>query len=218
MPKSRTSQEVHIGSDEAGKGDYFGPLVVAAAYVDEVALERLPQAGVKDSKRVSSMKRLWELEKAAKQICPAFEVVLISPTRYNQLIDKMGNLNRLLGWAHARAIEDVLEKKPDCALAVTDQFGNESYVEQSLMKRGRRIRLIQRVRAEDDPAVAAASTIARAAFVRSLERLSAEAGVELPRGAVHVVPVGREIYERGGEELLRRVAKWHFKTTKQVVG
>ena len=53
MPRSRTSQEAHIGSDEAGKGDYFGPLVVAAVYADEVALEQLPQAGVKDSKRVS---------------------------------------------------------------------------------------------------------------------------------------------------------------------
>lgn len=218
MSEAATSQGPHIGSDEAGKGDYFGPLVVAAVYADEVALERLPEAGVKDSKRVSSMKRLWELEKAAKQICPAFEVVLISPARYNELLDKMGNLNRLLAWAHARAIENVLEKKPDCALAVTDQFGDEKYLEQSLMKRGRRIRLLQRVRAEDDPAVAAASTLARAAFVRSLERLSAEAGVELPRGAAHVVPTGREIYERGGEELLRRVAKWHFKTTKQVVG
>ena len=218
MSEAATSQGAHIGSDEAGKGDYFGPLVVAAVYADEVALERLPEAGVKDSKRVSSMKRLWELEKAAKQICPAFEVVLISPARYNELLDKMGNLNRLLAWAHARAIENVLEKKPGCALAVTDQFGDEKYLEQSLMKRGRRIRLLQRVRAEDDPAVAAASTLARAAFVRSLERLSAEAGVELPRGAAHVVPAGREIYERGGEELLRRVAKWHFKTTKQVVG
>ncbi len=218
MSKSGVSQEAHIGSDEAGKGDYFGPLVVAAVYADEVALERLPEAGVKDSKRVSSMKRLWALEKAAKQICPAFEVVLISPTRYNELIAKMGNLNQLLAWAHARAIEDVLEKKPDCALAVTDQFGNKSYLERSLMQRGRRIRLLQRVRAEDDPAVAAASTLARAAFVRSLERLSVEAGVELPRGATHVIPVGREIYARGGEELLRRVAKWHFKTTKQVVG
>lgn len=218
MSEATTSQGAHIGSDEAGKGDYFGPLVVAAVYADEVALERLPEAGVKDSKRVSSMKRLWELEKAAKQICPAFEVVLISPARYNELLDKMGNLNRLLAWAHARAIENVLEKKPDCALAVTDQFGDEKYLEQSLMKRGRRIRLLQRVRAEDDPAVAAASTLARAAFVRSLKRLSAEAGVELPRGAAHVVSAGREIYERGGEELLRRVAKWHFKTTKQVVG
>ncbi|HUU54206.1 MAG TPA: ribonuclease HIII [Armatimonadota bacterium] len=218
MSEPTTSQGSHIGTDEAGKGDYFGPLAVAAVYADTLALERLPQAGVKDSKRISSVRRLWELEKAVKQICPAFEVVLILPTRYNELIEKTGNLNRLLAWAHARAIENVLEKKPDCPLAVTDQFGDESYLRQSLMTRGRGIRLLQRVRAEDDPAVGAASTLARAAFVRSLERLSAETGITLPRGAAHVVPTARQIYDTGGEELLRRVAKWHFKTTKQVVG
>ncbi len=216
VSSSRIPAGPHIGSDEAGKGDYFGPLVVAAAYADEVALERLPQAGIRDSKRISTSRRIWEVERAAKQICPAFEVVLISPARYNELHSKMRNLNRLLAWAHARAIENVLERA-DCDLAVTDQFGDESYLESSLMKRGRRVRLVQRVRAEDDPAVAAAAVLARAAFLRAMERLSAEAGVSLPRGATHVVPAAQEVLEKGGEELLRRVAKLHFKTTKQVL-
>ncbi len=208
----------HIGSDEAGKGDYFGPLAVAAAYADAPALSRLPEAGVRDSKRISSLGRLWELDKAVKQICPSFEVVLISPTRYNELRGQMGNLNRLLAWAHARAIENVLEKRPGCRLAVTDQFGDESYLLERLMKKGRQIELVQRVRAEDDPAVAAASVLAKAAFVRALERLSAEVGVRLPRGATHVLPAARQVHEKGGEELLGRVAKLHFRTTKQVVG
>ena len=212
-------QQPHIGTDEAGKGDYFGPLVVAAAYADEIALGRLPQAGVKDSKRISSAARLWELEKAVKQICPAFEVVVISPGRYNELIGEMKNLNRLLAWGHARAIENVLGKPAagGCRLAVADQFGDERFLRDSLMQRGRKIELVQQVRAEEDPAVAAASTLARAAFIRALERLSAEAGIELPRGATHVVQAGREVYRKGGEELLRRVAKVHFKTTKQVI-
>ena len=205
----------HMGSDEAGKGDYFGPLVVAAAYADEVALERLPQAGVRDAKRVATG-TLWRLEKAVEQICPAFEVVRISPARYNELQAKMGNLNRLLAWAHARAIESLLERV-SCGLAVTDQFGDEKYLEESLMKRGRRIRLIQQVRAESDPAVAAASVLARAAFVRAVERLSADLGIELPRGATHVLPAAREVVAKGGESLLRQVAKVHFKTTKQVL-
>jgi ribonuclease HIII len=100
---------------------------------------------------------------------------------------------------------------------VADQFGDERFLRDSLMKRGREIELIQQVRAETDPAVAAASTLARAAFIRALERLSAEAGIELPRGATHVVQAAREVYRKGGEELLRRVAKVHFKTTKEVV-
>jgi ribonuclease HIII len=210
--------EPHIGTDEAGKGDYFGPLVVAAAYADELALARLPEAGVKDSKRISSLKRLWELDRAAKQICPVHEVVVINPEKYNELVEKMGNLNRLLAWAHARALENVLKKAPDCRLALTDQFGDESYLEQSLMGLGKAIELRQRVRAEDDPAVAAASTLARAAFVRGLERLSSEVGVDLPRGAAHVVPAAKAVYEKGGKTLLERVAKIHFKTTKHVVG
>lgn len=216
MPEVTNESQPHIGTDEAGKGDYFGPLVVAAAYADETALVRLPQAGIKDSKRVSSLKRLWELEEAVRQICPAHQVVVINPAKYNELIEKMGNLNRLLAWAHARALENLLRNVPDCQLAVTDQFGDESYLKGSLMKLGRAIELRQRVRAEDDPAVAAASMLARAAFVRGLERLSSSVGIELPRGATHVIPAGRQVYEKGGEQLLAIVAKLHFKTTKHV--
>jgi len=218
MSSVTSRRQPHIGTDEAGKGDYFGPLVAAAVYADEVALERLPQAGVKDSKRVSSERRLWELEKAVKQICPVFEVVVISPARYNELIAEMRNLNRLLAWGHARAIENVLVKEPGCRLAIADQFGDERFLKESLMKRGREIELVQQVRAEEDPAVAAASVLARAAFVRGLERLSEEAGIKLPKGATHVLPTAREMYAKGGEALLRRFAKVHFKTTKQVVG
>jgi ribonuclease HIII len=217
MPELTDDSQPHIGTDEAGKGDYFGPLVVAAAYADEVALVRLPEAGVKDSKRVSSLKRLWELDRAVRQICPAHGVVVINPAKYNELVEKMGNLNRLLAWAHARALENVLEQMPGCRLAVTDQFGDESYLKSSLMKLGKTVELRQRVRAEDDPAVAAASMLARAAFVRGLEKLSSDVGIELPRGAAHVVPAARKVYDKGGERLLATVAKMHFKTTKQVV-
>lgn len=204
----------HIGTDEAGKGDYFGPLVAAAAYADQVATTRLPEAGVRDAKKVS-LGRLWELEKAVKQICPAFEVVSIFPARYNELREQMGNLNHLLAWAHARAIENVLTKV-DCRLVVADQFGDARFLEGSLMKRGREVKLLQRVRAEDDPAVAAASVLARAGFIRGLERLSAEIGVVLPRGAAHVLAAAREVFEKGGEELLGKAAKLHFATTKKL--
>lgn len=206
----------HAGSDEAGKGDYFGPLVVAAAFADARALARLPQAGVRDAKRLS-ISSLWEREKAVRQICPAFEVVVISPARYNQLHEEIGNLNRLLAWAHARAIENVLARA-GCGVVVADQFGDERLLRSSLMARGRQVELLQRVRAEDDPAVAAASVLARAAFVRGLARSSALAGLDLPRGATHVLPAARSVYARGGMDLLRQVAKIHFRTTKQVAG
>lgn len=205
----------HIGTDEAGKGDYFGDLVVAAVYADRVALERLPQAGVRDAKLVANSS-LARLERAVRQICPAVEVVRISPLRYNELYAQMRNLNRLLAWAHARAIENLLARV-DCGLAVADQFGDARFLEESLMKRGRRVRLVQQVRAESDPAVAAASVLARAEFLRSIERASARAGLELPRGATHVVQAAQQVLAAGGQELLRQVAKLHFKTTKQVL-
>ncbi len=205
-----------VGTDEAGKGDYFGPLVVAAAFADEAALTRLPQAGVKDAKKITSSRRLWELEKAVRQICPAFEVVVISPPRYNELHAKMRNLNRLLAWAHARALENVLARVK-CDLAIADQFGDESYLERSLMERGREVRLVQRHRAESDPAVAAASVLARAGFVRALERLSTRVGIDLPRGAAHVIAAGRKVVAKGGAELLGQVAKLHFRTTNQLM-
>ncbi len=216
MSDPQLSTHPHIGSDEAGKGDYFGPLVVAAAFADELALTRLPQAGVRDAKQVSAG-RVWRLEEAVKQICPAFEVVVISPARYNDLLAKMRNLNRLLAWGHARAIENVLGRV-ECTLALADQFGDESYLQDSLMRRGRGIKLLQQTKAEADPAVAAASVLARAAFLRAMEKLSAEAGIELPRGATHVIPAARAVVAKGGEQLLRQVAKVHFKTTKQVLG
>jgi len=143
--------------------------------------------------------------------------VVVSPSRYNELVAKMRNLNRLLAWAHARAIENVLGRA-ECDLALADQFGDERYLEQSLMQRGRTIRLVQQIRAEADPAVAAASVLARAAFLRSLDNLSTLAGVELPRGAAHVLAAARQVVAKGGEELLRQMAKVHFKTTKQVLG
>ena len=209
----------HIGSDEAGKGDYFGPLVVAAAYADEVALARLPQVGVVDSKRLTNAS-LMKKEEMVRQICPAFEVVQILPPKYNELYAKIGNLNRLLAWAHARAIESLLAHPAcaECTLALTDKFGDESHLRRSVMARGRQLELVQEVRAEADPAVAAASVLARAAFLRAMDRLSAEVGFELPRGATHVLPTARQAYRTGGLPLLGQVAKLHFKTTLQVTG
>ncbi len=206
----------HLGTDEAGKGDYFGPLVVAAVFADEVALARLPQVGIQDSKRITDS-ALPRREEMVKQICPEYEVVLISPAKYNELYEKIGNLNRLLAWAHARAIESLLSRV-QAEVAVTDKFGDESYLQRSLMARGRQVRLVQEVRAEADPAVAAASVLARAAFLRSLHGLSARIGITLPKGATHVLPAAREVLAKGGIRMLGEVAKLHFRTTKQVVG
>jgi ribonuclease HIII len=211
-----------IGTDEAGKGDYFGPLAAAAVWADEETEEILRAQGVKDSKRASDAV-CRRLAKEISRLCP-HQVVKIFPEKYNSLISRMENLNHLLGWAHARAIESLLEQlearlpnRKAPLTIITDQFGDEAYLKEALMKKGREAILHQQVRAEENIVVAAASLLARAAFLEGLERLSKEVGISLPKGATHVIPAGQAVFAKGGQTLLNKVAKIHFKTTRQIL-
>jgi ribonuclease HIII len=211
-----------IGTDEAGKGDYFGPLVVAAVWADEEMEATLVSQGVKDSKRTTDAVNR-KLAKEIAALCP-HQVVKIFPEKYNQLIGRMGNLNHLLGWAHARAIESLLEEienrnpgKKDRLVVVADQFGDESYIRNALMKRGKTVEINQQTKAEEHTVVAAASILARAGFLNGLAHLAKEYQVTLPKGASNVLPAGREVFAKGGEALLSKVAKVHFRTTRQIV-
>ena len=202
-----------IGTDEAGKGDFFGYLTVAAVYVDEETESMLTAAGVKDSKLLSDA-QVMRLERLVKKTCP-FDVVRISPERYNRLYAKLKNLNTLLGWAHARAIENLLQNV-GCKTVIADQFGNKRILEESLMKKGRTVHLVQKTHAESDVAVAAASILARAEFLRTLDALSKSCRIKLPKGAAHVVETARNIARTRGREFLNAVAKTHFKTMKKL--
>ena len=205
-----------VGSDESGKGDYFGPLVVAAFFMPEGQEEVLRELGVKDSKRTADA-RCLEIAATLKRGYPCHSVVTIGPEKYNELWAKLRNLNRLLAWGHARAIENVLERVP-AGKAVTDQFGDERFVRNALLKKGREIELVQMPRAEEDPAVAAASILARAEFLTRLHRLSQETGFELPKGASDQVEAAAvRLVRAKGPEILEKVAKTHFKTTVRVL-
>jgi len=207
--------EPRIGADESGKGDYFGPLVIAAALVLPAQEPELIRMGVRDSKAISDImvgKTAAELEKTL----PSTKVV-IGPKRYNELHLQMKNVNRLLAWGHARAIENLLEQHP-ARLAVSDQFGDENLIRDALLQKGKTIKLIQRHRGEDDLAVAAASIIARAEFLARLAQLSAAAGFELPKGASEVIPAGKKLVAKRGPEALTEFAKLHFKTTGKILG
>lgn len=206
----------HIGTDESGKGDYFGPLVVAGFFLPDGQEEVLRELGVKDSKRMSD-RRVQELAEVLKRGYK-HSVVAIGPERYNALYERLRNLNRLLAWGHARAIENILEEVA-CVKAVTDQFGDKAYVLNALMKNGRSVELEQKPRAEQDPAVAAASILARAEFLRRLFFLSEEVGESLPKGASPLVEeAGIRLVKRHGEGILDKVAKKHFKTTPRILG
>jgi ribonuclease HIII len=210
--------EPHLGVDESGKGDFFGPLVIAGVYVDRGIARKLIDAGVQDSKRIGSDTRIRALADTIRKASMGLtEVVLIGPAKYNELYEKFGNLNKLLAWGHARVIENLLEKKPDCPRSLSDQFADARLIEQSLLRHGRKIDIQQRPRAESDIAVAAASILAREGFISWLEREGKKLGVRLERGASPAVKeVARKLVEKGGAESLRQLAKVHFRTAHAV--
>jgi len=209
----------HAGIDESGKGDYFGPLVVAACYVDADSARQMLLMKVADSKTIKSGRRIVELAAKIRTVSAGrFSVVAIGPEAYNRLYEKFGNLNRLLAWGHAKALENLLEREPSCPRAISDQFGRKETVLRALQERGRHIHLEQHPRAEADIAVAAASILARDEFVRRLEALSRQVGIALPKGAGPAVTQAATELARRNPDALRTVAKLHFRTTGVVLG
>jgi ribonuclease HIII len=210
--------EPHFGVDESGKGDFFGPLVIAGAFVDRDIARRLMDSGIQDSKRIGSDKRIRDLAEVIRKMPGvAASVVMIGPERYNQLYAKFGNLNRLLAWGHARIIENLLEQRPDCPRALSDQFANPRLIQRALMEKGRGIKLEQRTKAESDVAVAAASILARERFIDWLRKAGKQYQKVLPRGASGLVKeIAAELIEAHGPAVLVRLAKTHFKTAAEL--
>ncbi len=205
----------HIGIDESGKGDFFGPLVIAGAFLDESAAKTLQKAGVTDSKKLDD-KKILELESLIKEVA-TFDVIAISPVKYNELYGRFKNLNRLLAWGHSTVLENILTKKP-CNIAISDKFADESVIQSALKERGKSIRLIQQTKAESDTAVAAASILARAEFVKRISNLSSEYGTNLPKGASNLVlEQGQKFAAKYGRGELKNVAKLHFKTYEKII-
>src|SRR5712691_11030269 len=206
--------EPHFGVDESGKGDFFGPLVIAGVYVDRGIARKLLDAGVQDSKRIGSDARIRALGQTIRKTAGGLiETVLIGPAKYNELYEKFGNLNSLLGWGHARVIENLLAKKPNCLRALSDQFADARVIKQSLLRHGRKIDIEQRTKAESDIAVAAASILARDGFINWLERHGKTLGLRLQRGASTVVKVtAKKRVVKNGPQIARGVASVHFLT------
>lgn len=211
--------EPHMGVDESGKGDFFGPMVIASAYVDKEIADTLLEMGVRDSKTVTSEKKLLAMARDIRKVLrDRFAIVKIGPEAYNRLYAKFRNLNQMLAWAHARAIENLLDKVPSCPRAISDQFGKKEQVQRALMQKGRKIKLEQMHRAESDIAVAAASILAREEFVLSLKNMEKEAGIDLPKGAsAGTKTAAVELIKKNGPQCLLTHAKCHFKTTDDVL-
>jgi ribonuclease HIII len=212
--------EPHFGIDESGKGDFFGPLVIAGVYVKREIARHLLSLGVMDSKRIGSDKRIRQLADGILRTSGlAANIVLIGPEKYNSLYEKLANLNDLLAWGHARVIENLLMQRPDCKRSLSDKFANERVIRNALLKQGRQIQIDQRTKAESDVAVAAASILARDKFVRWLDTRGEQLGIILPKGVSGAVKsAARAVIEKVGRDALRTIAKMHFRTSAEVLG
>lgn len=214
-----------IGVDESGKGDFFGPMCIAGVYVNESVLAAWKDAGVRDSKHISSDKKISDLAKLIKETPGCVTTVVpIGNEAYNRLYAKMRSVNALLAWGHARVIENLMGQRhrmnPPPVKAISDQFAaSKSVVEKALMSMGRELELVQRHKAEEDLAVAAASILARDEFVTRLAVLGKPYGVELPKGAgANVDAVAKELFGWHGVDALQKVAKMHFRTALRAQG
>ncbi|MCE3234659.1 MAG: ribonuclease [Vampirovibrio sp.] len=212
----------YIGTDESGKGDYFGPLVVAGVLVTDQTAAILTELGVMDSKKLTDA-RIGGMYQKILQVVgeDAVSVVEMGPAKYNQLYDRFKqsgkNLNHLLAWGHATAIENLLTAFPDCSQAIADQFGDERYILSQLKDKGKGITLHQTPRAEANVGVAAASIVARYRFTGKLKQLAARYGITLPLGAGPQVKLAaKQFVEQHGRPALAEVAKLHFKTTQEL--
>lgn len=208
--------EPHIGVDESGKGDFFGPLVIAGAYVEPEITRAVLDMGVCDSKRIGSDAKIRKLAKGLREVHGlAHEVIVVQPKRYNELYHKVGNVNKLLAWGHAAVIAKLHQRRPACPRALSDQFAaDKRLLESAVAQKEVTLTLEQRTKAESDPAVAAASILAREAYIAWLEDAGQPLNLTLPRGANRdVQALVHKIRREHGETMLTTLAKTHFKTS-----
>jgi ribonuclease HIII len=205
----------HIGIDESGKGDFFGPLCIAGVYAKGEEVLKLKSLGVKDSKKLSDATIL----KVGRKIQAEFQhhIVKINPEKYNELYANFKNLNSLLAWGHATTIEQMVAKT-HCHRVIVDQFAAEWVVKKALERKKMEVELQQRHRAEEDLIVAAASILARQAFLEGLEQLCKRYDQNFPKGAsAATIEAGRTFVRNQGRDQLVKVGKLHFKTTEEVL-
>lgn len=214
-PALQHDSSARIGLDEAGKGDFFGPLCIAGVFAPADSIQKLLDLGVKDSKKLSD-ESILAISKEIKRSFP-HKILRLFPETYNKLYNKFHNLNRMLGWAHATVLED-LSKETLCKKAILDQFALPELMESLLKQKKLDVELIQRTKGEEDPVVAAASILARAAFVEGIKKLEEEVNLPLPKGAsVAVIKAGQNAVQKQGREILSKISKTHFKTTQVVL-
>ena len=203
-----------VGSDETGTGDFFGPVTVAACYVPADKLALVRELGVKDSKQLT--------DDHMRQIAPDLKATLIHSVltlgnvKYNEIQEQGNSQGKIKALLHNQALKHVLRKmngkKPDFILV--DQFAERGVYYNYLKAEPEIIRenLLLSTKAEGlHLSVAAASIIARVAFLEEMDKMSRIAGITLPKGAgAKVDEVAARILLKKGEATLKTLTKWHF--------
>lgn len=208
-----------IGADESGKGDVFGPLVIAAVMVDGELADQLIDLGIRDSKQLTDVKIAFLANRIRELCADKFVELELNPSQYNELYQELKhqgcNLNHMLASAHAQVLEKLLTMAP-CHYALIDQFANEQVIQSRLLNKGRQITVVQAPKGERNVAVAAASILARDCFVQSMNQLSETFAITLPKGASTGIDKAiRQFIAIHGKEKLAAVGKLHFRTFEE---
>ena len=217
---SAEALEPHAGVDESGKGDFFGPLAVCAAYADSEIAPRLVAAGARDSKDVSDDEEALRIAARIRAVLRPnlYALSVFSPIGYNRAYAKLRSVNRVLAWAHARCVEKLSSAAPAMRFAISDQFGSPDAVRRAMRSGTAHVEIRSRTKAESDIAVAAASLLAREAFLLGLAELGRRfPGIDFPKGATHVRAAAEKLVRTHGAAALAETCKCHFRTTDQVL-
>lgn len=220
LPPNFSSLSV-IGSDETGTGDYFGPITVAACFVREDQIELVNELGVKDSKMLTDD----VMRKMAPDLMATLShsVLVLKNEKYNDIQSRGWSQGKIKALMHNQALKHVLNKinpeKPSFILI--DQFAERGiyYNHIKMEKEIIRENVLFATKAEQlHVSVAAASIIARYAFLKEMDRLTEIAGTTIPKGAsAKVDEIAAKIYIKHGEAFLKSITKWHFANTQKAM-
>jgi len=210
-----------VGSDETGKGDYFGPLIVCGFYLDKKDREKLIRIGVCDSKKLKKD----QINDVAKQLYHDYkdniECLVLKPQKYNELYANFAhqgkNLNDLLAWCHSKILDNLIKRHAVIEGVFIDQFSAARKASALLKKLHPKMQTMERPDGERDLAVAAASIIARYQLVQSFQTMTRFYKLKFPMGASQgTIETGKVYITQYGIDRLNEVAKLHFKTTKEL--
>lgn len=207
-----------IGSDECGTGDFFGPVVVCAAYVDEDTMKIINDLGITDSKKLNDSKIREIIPTILKKV--HYECKTFSNEKYNQAISKGFNLNKIKALGHNYVLTNLHKRCPYVKNVYIDQFCTEEQY-YDYIKNAREITqdVVLREKGETFfPSVALASCIARYYFLLAIDELNAKFKVEIPLGAgQNTITFGKRFMTKNGPRALQSICKINFKNYKEIV-